>query len=516
MGDLHRQPSPVTPAGADPARIDAARVAEAAKWSSLTEVLSKIIYPAANMVLARMLRPEVFGVVATVTMVTTFAEIFADSGFQKYVIQHASPDGEDFRKRTSVAFWTNLAVSALLWAAVFAFRAPLAALVGSGGLGHVLAIAALQLFMTPFSSVQTAVFRRRLDFRPLFRSRTAAALLFMAVTVPLAALGAGYWSIVAANLLSQLFQALYLSLRSSWKPAFFYRLSLLKEMASFCSWTIAEQLAVWFSSWIDAFLISSLLSSYCLGIYRQSLTMVNTLMFVVLSSVTPVLFSALSRLQDDRARFGNAFLTAQKLVAYLLFPLGAGVFVQRELAVLILFGQGWADANNIVGAWALTSAVRVVMVSLYSEAYRASGKPRLSLILQLLDIAFIVPACLIAIRYGFWPLVYARAAVRLDLVLPGLFVMQRVIGIRAREILRNLGKPALCALLMFAFAAALDRVSSATAWRLLSVLLSAAFYGASLFFLAREDWEGIAAQIKKLLPKPGGREGRGGDRDGPA
>ncbi len=483
----------------NPSPLHTQRIVTAAKWSTLTEILAKIIYPVANMVLARLLSQEAFGVVATVTMVTSFAEIFADSGFQKYVIQHQSPGEDDFALRTSVAFWSNLLISVLLWGGIFFFRTPLAALVGSEGLGAVMACAGLQLFMTPFSSVQTAVFRRKLDFRPLFQSRSAAALIFMLVTVPFALMGAGYWSIIAGNLASQLFQAVFLSLRSSWKPALFYRFRYVKEMFSFCSWTIAEQLAVWLSSWIDAFVISSALNSYYLGLYRQSLTMVNTLMFVILSSVTPVLFSSLSRLQNDDRRFRQLFLSAQKLVATLIFPIGAGVFVQRELAVQILFGSGWSEANNIVGVWALTSAVRVVMVSLYSEAYRAKGRPRLSLILQLLDIAFIVPACLLGIRHGFWPLVYARAAVRLDLVLPGLLVMQRVVGIKAGEILRNLKNPTLCTLLMFAAALVLNQVSSSVIWRLFSIVLSALCYCGLLMLLAREDWDRIAAHLMKAL-----------------
>ena len=64
------------------------RVKTATKWSAVTEILSKLVSPLTNMVLARLLTPEAFGIVATLTMVISFAEIFTDAGFQKYIIQH--------------------------------------------------------------------------------------------------------------------------------------------------------------------------------------------------------------------------------------------------------------------------------------------------------------------------------------------------------------------------------------------------------------------------------------------
>ena len=63
-------------------------VVNATKWSAITEVVAKLISPITSMVLARLLAPEAFGVVATITMIVTFAEIFTDAGFQKYLIQH--------------------------------------------------------------------------------------------------------------------------------------------------------------------------------------------------------------------------------------------------------------------------------------------------------------------------------------------------------------------------------------------------------------------------------------------
>ena len=81
------------------------KIGMAAKWSIATEIAAKLISPVSNMILARFLTPEAFGVVATVTMVTSFADMFTDAGFQKYLVQHEFKDKNDQYDSTTVAFW---------------------------------------------------------------------------------------------------------------------------------------------------------------------------------------------------------------------------------------------------------------------------------------------------------------------------------------------------------------------------------------------------------------------------
>ena len=74
----------------------------AVKWSTITEIIAKLISPILNMILARLLSPEAFGLVATVTMVVTFAEVFTDAGFQKYIVQHEFIDAEDLEGQSQI------------------------------------------------------------------------------------------------------------------------------------------------------------------------------------------------------------------------------------------------------------------------------------------------------------------------------------------------------------------------------------------------------------------------------
>ena len=139
------------------------RVGSAAKWSIFTEIIVKIISPITNMILARILVPEEFGVVATVTMIVSFADIFTDAGFQKYVVQHQFKTKEDEDLSINVAFWTNISISLLLWLLIFLFAEQIATVVGNPGMGKVIYMGAAMLPMTSCSSIQAAIFRTHLN-----------------------------------------------------------------------------------------------------------------------------------------------------------------------------------------------------------------------------------------------------------------------------------------------------------------------------------------------------------------
>ena len=149
-------------------KITLRTVGNAAKWSSIAEISVKFITPITNMILARLLAPEAFGVIASVSMVISFADMFTDAGFQKYLVQHEFLSEDDKHENVNVAFWTNLVISFCLWFFIILFRESIAKRVGNAGLGNVLAIACVQLPLTSFSSIQMALYRRDFDFKSLF------------------------------------------------------------------------------------------------------------------------------------------------------------------------------------------------------------------------------------------------------------------------------------------------------------------------------------------------------------
>ena len=147
------------------------KIGNALKWSVYAEIAAKLILPISNMILARLLTPEMFGVVATVTMIVSFADIFTDSGFHKYMVQHEFADETEYQDSANISFWSNLALSFLIWGIIILFREKIAVLVGNPGLGNIIALAGVAIPITGFSALQMSLLKREMNFKKLFYVR---------------------------------------------------------------------------------------------------------------------------------------------------------------------------------------------------------------------------------------------------------------------------------------------------------------------------------------------------------
>ena len=465
------------------------KILKAAKWSAITEIIAKLITPITNIILARIIAPEAFGVVATITMIISFADMFTDAGFQKYLVQHEFKSDEEKNIYTNVAFWTNLIISLLMWGLIIIFSDQIASMVGNPGLGDVISIACSQLILTSFSSIQMAIYRREFDFKTLFLVRIVSIFIPFVVTIPLAFLGYSYWSLIIGTICGTLSNAFILTIKSKWKPKFVYSFSALKEMLSFSIWSLIEAISIWMTTWIDTFIIGSILSPYYVGVYKTSISSVNSIFGIVTGSTTSILFSALSRVQDDTAEFDKIFFSMQRLVAYLVLPISIGMFLYSDIVVKVFLGNKWEDANHVMGIWSLMSGIVIVLGHYSSEVYRAKGRPKLSFISQMMHLIVLIPICIIAANYDFITLVNMRAIVRLQAVMVHLFIMQFIIGISIKKVFKNILAPAICAIIMGIIGFVLISLNQGFIWKIISIFICTICYFVGLvqFKGARED-----------------------------
>ena len=377
------------------------KAAIAAKWSLVTQVVAKLISPVTQLVLAHLLVPEVFGIVATITMVISFAEMFSDAGFQKYLIQHDFDGDGELSKTACVAFWTNLSIASLLWILLILFNSPVAKLVGCEGLGFLLAIAGASLPLVAVSSVQTALYQRSFNFKILFSSRLGSAAILFFVAVPLAFFGFSYWSIVIGTILSNIYVATWLTIRSPWKPKFEYSFKLLKQMLSFSIWTLVEAFVIWITSYAGTFVLGAMMSTYYLGLYKTSISFASAIVGLATSALNPVIFSTLSRLQSDRRQFDAFFYRIQSLLGFVCTPLACCLLIFRDSLVAVLLGENWLETATFLGLYAASCAFVVVFCHTASEAYRALGHPKYSTAVQLGYLCVLIPSLVLGAHAGY-------------------------------------------------------------------------------------------------------------------
>ena len=470
----------------------------AAKWSSITEISAKIVSPVINMILARILAPEAFGILATVTMVISFAEVFVESGFQKFLIQHKFSNLKEEECFTSTAFWSNLSFSMFLWFLIIVFQNPIAKIAGNEGLGYVIAVSGIMIPMFGTIGIQNCIIKKKLDFKKLFFVRIPAALIPLVVTLPLALLGFDYWSLVIGNICGVFIRSILLIIVGGYKPKLHFNVKELTRMLKDGILTMSDGLFIWATNWIDSLLIANYMTDYQLGLYKNSIGIITTIFGMVTAALTPVLYSSLSRIQNDNKAFNNMFMGTQKIICMFLLPMGVGIYLYREVATNIILGSLWSDATFILGITAITFAIRTIFVSFNSDVYRAKGKFYIPLILQIVDLSILIPICIISSKIGFKALVYARALVRLDLVIPSFVLLFFICKIKPSDTFKNLLPSFIATGGMSIFAVFFQKISDSTVWSVISIVLCVFVYF-SVICLFKKERNSIVRFIKIII-----------------
>lgn len=471
------------------------KVVSAIKWSGITEVAAKLVAPITTMVLARLLTPDAFGVLVTAQMVISFAEIFTDAGFQKYIVQHEFKDDDDKFKSTTVAFLANLIMSLAIWICISCFANSIAHIVGCEGNGIVIAVSCVCIPLAAFSSIQMALFKRDLDFKTLFWVRIIGIFIPIVVTIPLAFVTRSYWSLIIGMIALNFSNAFVLTIKSKWKPKLYFSIQRFKEMFAFSMWSMLESISIWLTSYVDIFIVGTMLSQYYLGLYRTSMSTVAQITSIITAATTPVLFSSLSRLQNDKKELDAMFFKFQKFVGILVIPVGMGIYIFSDLITSILLGCQWMEASPFIGLWGLTSAITIVLAHYSSEVYRAIGKPRLSVLAQWLHIIVLWPVLLIYVNKGFEALYVARSLVRLELVLVQLIIMATVIKMNVAKMLTNVlpSMVAACSMLLIL----LLPLSESIFVQLIYVVICVCIYVAVILLFPEE--RNICLNFKSML-----------------
>lgn len=469
------------------------KTAAATRWSTITEVASRLVLPLVNMVLARLLTPEVFGVVATITMIVSFAEIFADAGFQKYIIQHEFESKEELDQNTNVAFWTNLTISIILWTIIYIYSEPLAKLVGNPGLGNVVAISSLSLPILAFSSIQMSRFKRDLDFKSLFYVRLISILIPIFVTTPLAFIFHSYWALIIGTLAGNISNAIVLTIRSNWRPKIYYSFIQLKRMFSYSWWILLESISTWMASYSDTFIVSVSLSAYYLGLYKTSMVTVNQIMGLIVAAASSPLFVALSRLQNNRKELISTYNSYMRSLAFIIFPLSVGIWLFRDVITDILLGSQWHEACDFIGLWGLLSSVALVFGTFANGLYNAIGKTFLSFSVSLLTLVIMIPILLWAAPKGFECLYVSRSMLRISFVVIQLLAMTFFLKYPIKSLLSTILPITIPTIAMGVIGLLIRMVANSMLWNFICIVICIlAYFGIASLMFKKELIQSIA------------------------
>ena len=396
----------------------------AVKWSFLGEIASKALTPLVFLVLAWLLTPDDFGVVAVAAMIISFSQIFWDAGLNRALVQTK----HDIESAANVVFWTNIFLSVVIYILLLVMAPWLAEFFSSPDSEQVLRILGLQLILAAFSSVQQALLVRDLDFRRLFFAKLVTSLSSGLFGIPLAFYGYGVWALVVGTLAGQIFNLVILWSYSSWRPKLNYDLSIAREIFRFGVWILAGSFGSWLIMWGDSLIIAKYLGVHDLGIYRIGGMIVATMFALSVNPIQSIVFPALCRIQNDVKALRNAFHKVNQLIITLSLAMGVAFLILGSEVADLLFGHKWEGLGFVLIVLGFREAISWAF-GINSDVFKAMGRPEVPAKLEYVMLLWIIPAYIISANYGFVTFLYARFGVTVVGLVFNVFVLQRALDI---------------------------------------------------------------------------------------
>lgn len=290
-----------------------------------------------ELLLARNLTPEYFRTIALITVVTNLLLTISDGGLANALIQKKDADELDF----STAFYFNICVCALLYAAVFALAPQAAAFYGDPVLSGVLRLLTLTIIVSGVRNIVYAHVARTMQFKKYFLATLAGTLLSLAAAFILFGRGLYVWSIVIQQLTASFVSTSIAWLAAGWRPGLSFSMQRLSRLFSY-GWKllVSEILYKGYTQFVSL-VIGKKLPKADLAVYNRSLQLTMGVSLTVNTSIDHVLFPAISSVQNDLERVKEITKGEIRTGFYVMAPLMIGIFVTCEPLVKLVLSEDW-------------------------------------------------------------------------------------------------------------------------------------------------------------------------------
>jgi O-antigen/teichoic acid export membrane protein len=439
-----------------------------------------------TIVLARLLVPEDFGLVALTLALLAVAYLAQESGLGAALVVHR---GELRPAAASVSIFSPIVASGLYLLAFLA--APvLADIFDEPRLTSVLRVTALVLVIRGFSIMPLALLQRDMRFGPITAIELSGGIAQASTAIVLGLAGAGVWSLVCGQLAfatAQLVAAWWYSpIRPSPREAHW---DTLRGMMRYGRHVGLANLINYGNTSSEGLIVGHVLGAAALGVYTLSVRLAAMPVSLIGNVLGRGVFAALARLQEDKAAFQRVWLENVQRVALLSIPATIGIVIVAEPLVLALLGEKWRAAIVPLQILALNGIVRTFSTT-SGEVFQALRRPQYRVVVEVVHLILLVPALMIGARWqGIEGAAAAVVLVNALVGVPVVFVIVRLLGVTAGQLGAAILRPAVGWVLMaITLLAVQPLVDDASAWlALLALVLSgAAVYALAVALVARD------------------------------
>lgn len=375
-------------------------------WSLIQRFGVMFVTFIANMILARILSPDDFGMIGMLLIFLSVANTFVDGGFASALIQKKNPTHQEY----STIFYWNLIISLFFILLLYVSAPSIAGFYRIPLLSEILRVQGWVLLINAFSIVQQNILVKRMQFKKLALINLVANIISVAVAIKLAYSGYGVWSLVYKNLLSAFLIACICWISSKWKPSWIFDLKAFRSLGGFGIMVLFSNLVETIYTEFQGLIIGRAYSARDLGFYTQAKRLEEVPTLGITSAINQVSFPLYSQLQDDYAALKNMLRKNIRFLSFINIPIYCILILIAQPLIVLLFSDKWLESVPYFKILCFAGMI-YPMTSLNTNIIKSLGRGKLYFSLQSIKRGIGIVIIIIASRFGINILMWALVLV---------------------------------------------------------------------------------------------------------
>jgi O-antigen/teichoic acid export membrane protein len=354
-----------------------------------------LLQTASTVALARLLKPQDFGLIAMASAIIGLIGSWTDLGLSNATVQRS----EITHAQVSVLFWINCALGTGVMLVVALLAPAIAWFYHEPRLVGVTLALSTNFFLAGLTIQHRALLRRQMRFKLIAMIESLSMAFGIATGIAMAWLQFGYWSLVGVSVGVSVLNCALVWATCGWRPGAFRRRVGARPMLAFGANVIGFQFLTYFTRNFDNILIGRVLGAAALGIYSKAYGLLTLPMSQINWPLSAVLLPALSRLQDKPPEYARLFLHATRAIALVTVPIVVFSFFLAEDTVLVFLGRQWLAAGRVFQLLAPAAAASAIAFA-PNWLCQSLGRPRRQVHYALVSAPVCVAGFLIGIKWG--------------------------------------------------------------------------------------------------------------------
>lgn len=414
-------------------------------WTGGGQILRQVMQIAGQLILARLLVPDDFGLLGMALVFVGIGQLLADFGIGSAIVQSR----ELGPKVLSTCFWLNLAVGAALMLLVLACAPLIAGFYARPDLLPLVAVLSLNLLLSAMQTVPTGLLYRDMRFADLARAQVLGTLVAAVVAIGLAWGGAGAWALIVQPLAGTTVMLLVAWRATGWWPRLEYSYAEARPLMRFSMALLGTNLVGYANRNVDGLLIGRFLGAGPLGVYSMAIQIMLFPLQQVSGVIVRVLFPTLAQIQDDVPRLRAAYLKAVATIVFVTFPLMGGLFALADDFVRVVFGPGWAGMAPILKVLSWVGMMQSVGTTM-GVIYLAVGRTDIALRVTLVVAPILIAGMAAGLPWGIHGVAIGYALASFSLFYYTAITAYRLIGLKLADFHAVIIRPGLSMAVMLA------------------------------------------------------------------